>query len=163
MYWNLEFLYNVQAYPSGRAVQVRVWSLSLTGIWGSNPAGSMDVCLNVVCCQVEVSATSRALVRSPTECSVSECGLETSTMRRLRHNRAVIYIYNGKALLLSFYQSPWNCSLNGHTDHPRISSGAMKTDREKRSTQKTATIFTTHHTNCVPMTWPQSALLPSWP
>jgi hypothetical protein len=31
---------------------------SLPGIVGSNPAGGMDVCfVNVVCCQVEVSAT----------------------------------------------------------------------------------------------------------
>jgi len=30
--------------------------------------------LNVVCCQVEVSATGRSLVqRSPTDCGVSEC------------------------------------------------------------------------------------------
>ena len=32
----------------------------------------------VVCCQVEVSATGRSLVqRNPTNCGVSECGLET--------------------------------------------------------------------------------------
>jgi hypothetical protein len=32
---------------------------SLAGIVGSNPAGSIDVCplLNVVCCQVEISAS----------------------------------------------------------------------------------------------------------
>jgi len=39
---------------------------------------------NVVCCQVEVSATVRSLVqRSPTECGVSECDLEASLVRRL--------------------------------------------------------------------------------
>ena len=45
------------------------------GIVGSNFAGSMDVCvLEVVCCQVEVSATNRSLVqRSPTDCGVSLC------------------------------------------------------------------------------------------
>ena len=48
----LLFLYNVQTYPSGRAVQVRVWGPSLTGIWGSNPAGGMDVCLLWVLCVV---------------------------------------------------------------------------------------------------------------
>ena len=33
--------------------------------------------VRVVCCQVEVSATSRSLVqRSPIECDVSECDLE---------------------------------------------------------------------------------------
>jgi len=41
-----------------------------------------------VCCEVEVSATGRSLVqRSPTECVVSECDVETSTMRRPRPNR----------------------------------------------------------------------------
>ena len=35
----------------------------------------------VVCCQVEVSATGRSLVRRrPTECVVSECHGETSTV-----------------------------------------------------------------------------------
>jgi hypothetical protein len=43
----------------------------------------MDVRLvSVVCCQVEVSATSWSLVqRSPTDCGVSECDRETSTKR----------------------------------------------------------------------------------
>ena len=43
-------------------------------------AGGMVVCLslvNIVCCQVEVSAMGRSLVqRSPIECSVSDCGQE---------------------------------------------------------------------------------------
>jgi hypothetical protein len=39
--------------------------------------------VSVVCCQVEVSASGRSLVqRSPTECGVSECNREASTMRR---------------------------------------------------------------------------------
>jgi hypothetical protein len=50
---------------------------------------SVSFC-SVVCCQVEVSASGRSLVqRSPTECGVSECDLETSTMRRRRPTRAV--------------------------------------------------------------------------
>ena len=41
----------------------------------------MCVFVNVVCFHVEVSATGRPLVqRSPTECGVSKCELETSTM-----------------------------------------------------------------------------------
>ena len=54
------------------------------GIVGSNPAGNVDVCLlNVVCYQVEVSATVRLLVqRSPTKFGVSECDREASTVRR---------------------------------------------------------------------------------
>ena len=45
----------------------------LAGIGGSNPTGSMDVSVvNVVCCQVEVSATGRSLVqRSSTKRGVS--------------------------------------------------------------------------------------------
>jgi hypothetical protein len=46
-----------------------------------NPTGGMDVCVvSVVCCQVEVSATSWSLVqRSPTECGVSKvCDRKTS-------------------------------------------------------------------------------------
>jgi len=41
-----------------------------------------------VCYQVEVSTTGRSLVqRSTTVCGVSECDLETSTMRRYRPAR----------------------------------------------------------------------------
>jgi len=53
----------------------------------------MDVCLSfvsVVCCKVEASATGRSLFqRSPIDCGVSECGRETSAMRRPRPTRAV--------------------------------------------------------------------------
>jgi hypothetical protein len=39
--------------------------------------------VSVVCCQVEVSATSWSLVqRSPTECGVSECDREALVTRR---------------------------------------------------------------------------------
>jgi hypothetical protein len=38
--------------------------------------------LSVACCQVDVTATSRSLLqRSPAECGVSVCDLETSTIR----------------------------------------------------------------------------------
>jgi hypothetical protein len=44
--------------------------------------------VSVVCCQVEVSATSWSLVqRSPTECGVSEGDREASIMRRPRPPR----------------------------------------------------------------------------
>jgi hypothetical protein len=37
--------------------------------------------VSVACCQVEASATGWSLVqRSPTECGVSECDLEASTV-----------------------------------------------------------------------------------
>ena len=59
---------------------------SLAEIVGSIPAGGRDV-LSVVsvvcCCQVEVCAAGRSLVqRSPTECDLSECDREASTIRR---------------------------------------------------------------------------------
>jgi hypothetical protein len=45
--------------------------------------------VNVVCCQVEITATGRSLVqRSPTECGMSECVRGTS-LRRSRHSSAV--------------------------------------------------------------------------
>ena len=58
-----------------------VYGGSLAGIAGLNPVGSMDVSLvNVVCCQVEVSATGRSLVQgSPTEC---ECVIECNQVQQ---------------------------------------------------------------------------------
>ena len=58
--------------------------------------------VSVVCCQVGVSASGRALVqRSPTECGVSECDRETLTMRRpkahyelLRHQNEGLCVVN---------------------------------------------------------------------
>jgi hypothetical protein len=38
--------------------------------------------VSVVCCQIEISASGRSLVRrSPTECGVSECDRKASTVR----------------------------------------------------------------------------------
>jgi hypothetical protein len=46
--------------------------------------------VSVVCCQVEVSATGRSLVRrNPTECGVSEGDRETLTMSRPRPTATV--------------------------------------------------------------------------
>ena len=78
--------YNTQSgWPRG--LRRRSAAAHNAGIAGSIPAVGMDVCLllSVVCCKVEFSATGRSLVqRSPTECGVSECDLETSTMRKPR-------------------------------------------------------------------------------
>jgi hypothetical protein len=57
---------------------ILVGGLSLAGIVGSSTAGSMDGMdvsfVRVVCCNVEVSTTSRSLVqRSPTEFGASSC------------------------------------------------------------------------------------------
>jgi hypothetical protein len=78
--------------PIPVAVRSKAWAcgLSLAGIMGSNPAwghGYLSL-VSVVCCQVEVSATSWSLVqRSPTECGVSKCDGEVSKMRRPRPTR----------------------------------------------------------------------------
>jgi len=48
--------------------------------------------VSVVCCQVEVEVSASGCLltqRSATDCGVSECDLETSTMRRSRITRAV--------------------------------------------------------------------------
>jgi hypothetical protein len=45
--------------------------------------------VSVVYCQTQVSVTGQSLVqRIPTECDVSDCDLETSTMRRPRSARS---------------------------------------------------------------------------
>jgi hypothetical protein len=63
-----------KAYVCGR------W---LAGIGRSNPAGIIISLVNVVCCQVEVSATGWSLIqRSLTECGMSVSELGTSTKRK---------------------------------------------------------------------------------
>jgi len=54
---------------------------------------------SVVCCQVEVSVTSRSLVQgSPNECGVPECNREASTMRKPRPTwgRGAVTTWKGK-------------------------------------------------------------------
>ena len=73
-----EFLavYIVTARPSGRAAQavgLRPLACWDCGFESHREHGCLSV-VSVVCCQVEVSATSWSLVqRSPTECGVSLC------------------------------------------------------------------------------------------
>jgi len=60
--------------PVPVAARSKAWvcGLSLADTEDSNPTGGMDVCC--VCCQVEVSATSRSFVQgSPTDCGTSLC------------------------------------------------------------------------------------------
>ena len=74
------------------AARAKTWIRchSLAGIASSNPAGSMDVFVSGVCCQVVVFVADRSLFqRMSTECIVSECDLKTSTMRKPRSTRAV--------------------------------------------------------------------------
>jgi hypothetical protein len=71
----------IEPIPVAVRSKACVCGRSLTMIVGSNPAvghGYLSL-VNVVCCQVEVSAMSLSLVqRSPTECGVSECDREAS-------------------------------------------------------------------------------------
>jgi hypothetical protein len=71
--------------PSGRAV----WGVGLRPLacWGygfeSRRGHGCLSLVSVVCCQVEVSASGWSLVqRCPTDCGVSECDREASTVRR---------------------------------------------------------------------------------
>ena len=68
--------------PVPVAARSKAWvcGRSPAEIVGSNPTWDMDVCLlSVVCCQVEVSATSRSLVqRSPTDSCASLCVIQKS-------------------------------------------------------------------------------------
>jgi hypothetical protein len=83
-----------------------------------------------VYCQAEVSATGPSLVqRSLTECGVSECDVETSTMRRPMPTRAVepwkkiyadnrpsrVYFYNPVANVLRTLRQVTKSALNEHT------------------------------------------------
>ena len=65
----------MQAIPVAERSKARVFCLSLVGIAGSIPAGSMDICsFIVVCCQVEVSGKGRSLLqRSSTASGVLLC------------------------------------------------------------------------------------------
>jgi len=66
---------NILSIPVAARSKAQVCGRSPAEIVGSNPTGGIDVCLLwVVCCQVEVSATSLSLVqRSPTDCDASLC------------------------------------------------------------------------------------------
>jgi hypothetical protein len=58
--------------------------------------------VSVVCCQVEVSASGWSLVqRSPTECGVSECDREASTMTEPWPIRAVEPVKEAESNILT--------------------------------------------------------------
>jgi len=85
-------LFKLKPIPMVARSKAWVPGRSLGGIAGSNPARGMDVLspVDVVCCQVEASASGRSLVQmTPTECGVSACDLETSIMRIPRPTRVV--------------------------------------------------------------------------
>jgi len=66
--------------PVQVAAQSKAWvcGRSFAGIPGSNPVWGFDVC-----CHMKGFTTGRSLFqRSPTECDVSECDLQTPTTRK---------------------------------------------------------------------------------
>ena len=57
-----------------RGLRPRSTAVRLLGLWVRIPPGAWTFVVSVVCCQVEVSATSWPLVqRSPTDCDASLC------------------------------------------------------------------------------------------
>ena len=76
-----------------RGLRRRSAAARLMGLWVRIPPRTWMFVVSVVCCQVEVSATSWSLVqRSPTECSVSEYDRGTSqrtlkSLVLLRHKK----------------------------------------------------------------------------
>ena len=89
---NTNPLYYISPIPVAARSKMWFCDRSPGGTAGPNPTGSMDVCpLSVSCVvRVEESETGRSLVqRSPTECSVSENDLDTSTMRKCTLTTAI--------------------------------------------------------------------------
>jgi hypothetical protein len=78
-------LYGCSPVPVTAPSKASVCGRSLAGNVGSKPSeehGCLSV-VDVVCCQVEVSATGRSLVqKGPTECDVSEYDRKVSIMSR---------------------------------------------------------------------------------
>ena len=89
---HLQFLHGRTPIPV--AARSKSWVCGRSLCWDSGVESRLGHgCLSLVsvaCCQVQVSATCRSLVkRSPTEYGVFECELETSRMRRSRPTRTV--------------------------------------------------------------------------
>ena len=81
-------------FPIPVAIQSKVWVCGPSLCWDcgfeSRRGHGYLSLVSVVCCHVEMSATGRSLVqRSATECGVSECDLDTSTLRMPRPSSAV--------------------------------------------------------------------------
>ena len=83
---------NILPMPVAARSKPWVRDRALGGIAGSNPAAGVVVpFVSVVCCQVEVSASSWSLVQmSPTECGVFQRDREALTMRGPWSTRVVL-------------------------------------------------------------------------
>ena len=78
--WRVNRFESWSQWPRG----LRSAAARLLRSWVRIPPGAWVFVVSVMCCQVEISATSWSLVqRSPTDCdAVVVCDLETSKMRR---------------------------------------------------------------------------------
>jgi hypothetical protein len=83
--FNIRVVYFSCTRPILVATRSKAWvcGRSPAGIVGSNPTGSMDVCLLSMFCVVRQTSLSvwSLVLRSPTECGVSGCDREASIMR----------------------------------------------------------------------------------
>ena len=69
--------------PVAARYKAWVWGFSLTGVPGSNPPGSVEVCLLWMVCLSGTGLCDGLITstHSPAECGVSDCDREASTMR----------------------------------------------------------------------------------
>jgi hypothetical protein len=81
--------------------EAQVSGRTFAGIAGSITTGDMDVNLLWILCVVGWGFCRSLVQRSHTECNMSECGLETPTMRRPRPNGAVEQLERSDI-------TPWN-------------------------------------------------------
>jgi hypothetical protein len=80
-----------------RCLRRRSAAARLLRSWVRIPLRAWMFVVSVVCCQVEISATSWPLVqRSPTACGASLCGVETSSMRS--HNINPLWLVDQRDL-----------------------------------------------------------------
>jgi len=84
-YFNYLFKLSYKLFvPIPVAARSKAWvrSRGLLGLRDRILPGTWMSVVSAVCCHFEVCAAGRPLVqRTPTDCGVSECDLETSTMR----------------------------------------------------------------------------------
>ena len=115
-----------QSVPVPVAARSKAWvgGRSPAQIAGSNPAGGMDVCLRVVSCQVEISATSWSLVQRslPTVVRCCVCA------RNLKNEEAAVRVgrqcYRAKiertCLVLNCGCGDIKCIINFHNNLSKL-------------------------------------------
>ena len=110
--FGLKYFDNVRVCPSlwPRGLRFACWDCGFE----SRRGYGCPFLLNVVCCQVDVSASGWSLVQSSsTECGVSECDREASRVRRPWPTRGWCAV--GKKSACLFVSIAWYDSFAGHT------------------------------------------------